>query len=152
MGQPRRRCATQAYVITASYIYLLSAQDFGARDPTAGEIGSNFTEKVLGNADTSHIIRQVACTNLMLPIYWRRSNAMEILDGSLCRGPKGLEKLVGLATKKCSPCEKGNVQPMSESAAYTLRNQVSGLGGPIRGLIAVHPHNQHSQCRGPSQA
>lgn len=33
-------------------------QNFGARDPTAGETESNFTDKVLGNADTSHIIRQ----------------------------------------------------------------------------------------------
>ena len=43
----------------------------------------------------------------------------------LCRGPKGLEKLVGLATRKCVPCEKGDVQPMDESSAYKLRNQVS---------------------------
>ena len=35
-------------------------QNFGARDPTAGETESNFTDKVLGNADTSHIIRQDA--------------------------------------------------------------------------------------------
>jgi 4a-hydroxytetrahydrobiopterin dehydratase len=32
-------------------------QDFGARDPTAGEIGSNFGENVLGNYDTEHIIK-----------------------------------------------------------------------------------------------
>ena len=32
-------------------------QDFGARDPFAGEVESNFTDRVLGNADTSHIIR-----------------------------------------------------------------------------------------------
>ena len=43
----------------------------------------------------------------------------------LCRGPKGLEKLVGLATRKCVLCEKGDVQPMDESSAYKLRNQVS---------------------------
>lgn len=33
-------------------------QDFGARDPYEGEIRSNFADKVLGNADTSHIIRR----------------------------------------------------------------------------------------------
>jgi len=33
------------------------AQDFGARDPTAGELGSNFGEKVLGNYNTEHIIK-----------------------------------------------------------------------------------------------
>lgn len=32
-------------------------QDFGARDPTAGELGSNFGEKVLGNYNTEHIIK-----------------------------------------------------------------------------------------------
>ena len=31
-------------------------QEFGARDPTAGEVGSGFGKKPLGNADTSHII------------------------------------------------------------------------------------------------
>ena len=33
------------------------AQDWGARDPTAGELASNFSEKVLGNWDTEHLIR-----------------------------------------------------------------------------------------------
>lgn len=32
-------------------------QDFGARDPTAGELASGFSEKVLGNYDTDHVIR-----------------------------------------------------------------------------------------------
>jgi hypothetical protein len=35
----------------------LQPQDFGARDPTAGELGSNFGEKVLGNWNTEHIIK-----------------------------------------------------------------------------------------------
>jgi hypothetical protein len=34
-------------------------QDFGARDPTAGELGSNFGDKVLGNYNTEHIIKWV---------------------------------------------------------------------------------------------
>lgn len=34
-----------------------SMQDFGARDPTAGELGSNFSEKTLGNYDTDHIVK-----------------------------------------------------------------------------------------------
>lgn len=37
----------------------LVGEDFGARDPFAGEIESNFGEKVLGNSDTEHIIRCV---------------------------------------------------------------------------------------------
>lgn len=32
-------------------------KDFGARDPTAGELGSNFGDKVLGNYNTEHIIK-----------------------------------------------------------------------------------------------
>ena len=35
----------------------LFLQDFGARDPTAGEIGSGFGNKTLGNFDTAHVIR-----------------------------------------------------------------------------------------------
>lgn len=36
----------------------LLAQDFGARDPFEGELSSNFGDRVLGNADTSHIVRR----------------------------------------------------------------------------------------------
>lgn len=32
-------------------------ENFGARDATAGELGSNFAEKVLGNYNTEHIIK-----------------------------------------------------------------------------------------------
>jgi hypothetical protein len=32
-------------------------QDWGARDPTPGEIGSNFGEKIVMNWDTEHIIK-----------------------------------------------------------------------------------------------
>ena len=31
--------------------------DIGARDPTAGEIGSNFGTSTLGHADTDHIVK-----------------------------------------------------------------------------------------------
>lgn len=40
---------------------LSSMQDFGARDPYEAEVKSNFANKVLGNADTSHVIRRAAC-------------------------------------------------------------------------------------------
>jgi 4a-hydroxytetrahydrobiopterin dehydratase len=36
---------------------VLCLQDFGARDPTPGEIGSNFGEKIVMNWDTEHIIK-----------------------------------------------------------------------------------------------
>ena len=41
-------CGTRTFLIV---------QDFGARDPTAGEIGSGFGNKSLGNFDTAHVIR-----------------------------------------------------------------------------------------------
>jgi hypothetical protein len=31
--------------------------DFGARDPTAGELGSNFGAIAIGQADTDHMLR-----------------------------------------------------------------------------------------------
>lgn len=64
----------------------------------------------------------------------------------MCRGPKGLEKLVGLATKECVPCEKGSMQPMDESAAYTLRNQVSTLFGRAeRGMLMYRTRHLSAQ-------
>lgn len=36
-----------------------TVQDFGARDPTAGELGTGFGNKQFGNADTDHIKRCV---------------------------------------------------------------------------------------------
>jgi hypothetical protein len=41
---------------------LTALQDFGARDPFAAEIESNFGEKVLGNYNTDHIIKSVFCS------------------------------------------------------------------------------------------
>lgn len=35
----------------------LLGENFGARDPTAGEVASNFADKVLGNFNTEHIIK-----------------------------------------------------------------------------------------------
>jgi hypothetical protein len=46
-----------AWVDFATSDELLAPQNFGARDPTAGELGSNFGEKVLGNYNTEHIIK-----------------------------------------------------------------------------------------------
>lgn len=41
----------------STYLIMLLIQDFGARDPTPGEIGSNFGEKIVMNWDTEHIIK-----------------------------------------------------------------------------------------------
>jgi 4a-hydroxytetrahydrobiopterin dehydratase len=49
----RRGFTTRADVSEDSF----HLQDFGARDPTPGEIGSNFGEKIVMNWDTEHIIK-----------------------------------------------------------------------------------------------
>ncbi|KAK9793211.1 hypothetical protein WJX73_009509 [Symbiochloris irregularis] len=72
--------------------------DIGARDPFEAELTSNFGDKVLGNSDTYHIIR----------------------------GPPRLKELVGLATKRCVPCENGNATALSEPEANKLRGQTPG--------------------------
>lgn len=45
-----------SYHVVVSYVGPV-LQNFGARDPTAGELASNFSDKVLGNFDTEHIIK-----------------------------------------------------------------------------------------------
>lgn len=70
--------------------------DFGAREATAGELESNFSDKVLGNWDTAHIIR----------------------------GPAGLSKLVGLNTRPCT-AERAALR-LASSDCVKLRNQVPG--------------------------
>ena len=42
------------------------------------------------------------------------------------RGPDGLKKLVGLATKKCTSCEGKDAKAMDSEQANKLRNQVPG--------------------------
>ena len=74
----------------------LTQGDFGARDPKPGELESNFSDKVLGNWDTAHIIR----------------------------GPEGLSKLVGLQNRPCS-AERAALR-LSGSDCVKLRNQVPG--------------------------
>ncbi|KAH7619111.1 hypothetical protein Ndes2526B_g06064 [Nannochloris sp. 'desiccata'] len=73
-------------------------EDFGARDPTAGELASNFSEKVLGNYDTEHIIRP----------------------------PEAMGEITGLKNKKCLPCEGGNVPKLDETEINRLRLQCPG--------------------------
>lgn len=72
--------------------------EFGARDPTAGEIGSGFGNKPLGNYDTSHVIRV----------------------------PEGMNKHLGLASKKCVPCEAGKGAVLSDAQINSYRNQTPG--------------------------
>lgn len=76
----------------------LVGEDFGARDPTAGEIESNFTEKVLGNWDTEHIIKP----------------------------PDAIKEFTGLTSKKCLPSQSDEVQLLDEREVNILRGQCAG--------------------------
>ena len=69
----------------------------GARDPFAGEIGTGFGEKVLGNPDTEHMNKP----------------------------PEKIKDIVGLAKKKCVPCE-GGAKALEEGEAELLRKQTPG--------------------------
>ena len=73
-------------------------QDFGARDPTAGELASNFSDKVLGNWDTEHIIKP----------------------------PDAIGEITGLKNKKCLPCEGGAVPKLSDVEVNRLKLQCVG--------------------------
>ena len=75
----------------------------GARDPTKGEIHSDFGIKTQGHADTEHVIKP----------------------------PESIGEIVGLKNKKCVPCEGGkNVVALSEDEADRLRMQ-AGAGWRI---------------------
>lgn len=69
--------------------------ELGARDPFAEELASNFTDKVLGFSDTFHKIR----------------------------GPDGMKRLVGLATKSC---KGSNLAALDQAGADKLRGQTPG--------------------------
>jgi 4a-hydroxytetrahydrobiopterin dehydratase len=71
--------------------------DFGARDPYVGEIVTGFGNTPLGNADTMHNVKP----------------------------PDGMGKFVGLKSKRCAPCEGGNVPKLSQAEAEALRIQVN---------------------------
>jgi len=43
-----------------------------------------------------------------------------------CRVPEGMKKHVGLASKKCVPCEAGKVQALSDAEVNSYRNQTPG--------------------------
>eukprot|EP00878_Enallax_costatus_P017810 GHUV01018714.1.p1 GENE.GHUV01018714.1~~GHUV01018714.1.p1 ORF type:complete len:185 (+),score=58.00 GHUV01018714.1:149-703(+) len=59
-------------------------EDFGARDPTPGEIGSNFGEKIVMNWDTEHIIKPPDAISQHVGLTSRQcSTDNELLDETL---------------------------------------------------------------------
>eukprot|EP00877_Chromochloris_zofingiensis_P001434 jgi/Chrzof1/11291/Cz05g31090.t1 len=71
-------------------------ENFGARDPTAGEIASNFGEKVLGNFNTEHIIKP----------------------------PDAIGNHVGLKSRKCQ--DVSSLSLLDENIRDRYRQQVPG--------------------------
>lgn len=74
-----------------------SAPEFGARDPTAGELASNFGDKVLGNYNTEHIIKP----------------------------PDAISKHIGLTSRNCADNIR-KLKLLEESEVNLLRQQVPG--------------------------
>ncbi|GHP03163.1 hypothetical protein PPROV_000191800 [Pycnococcus provasolii] len=75
--------------------------DIGARDPYAAEVESNFASNVLGNADTEHIVKP----------------------------PEKINEIVGLAIRKCVPCEAG-AEPLELTEANKMARQ-AGVGWAV---------------------
>lgn len=97
-GVATRRGALQVCAsVNPGFEKAFMGEDFGARDATAGEMGSNFAEKTLGNYNTDHVIKP----------------------------PEGMGELIGLKSKKCVPCEAG-AQPLSETEVNRLCQQCAG--------------------------
>eukprot|EP00210_Caulerpa_lentillifera_P005339 g5102.t1 len=71
--------------------------DIGARDPFPAELESNFGDKVLGYSNTDHLIKP----------------------------PDDMDKILGLKSKRCTPCEGGTPR-LTEKEIERLRNQVPG--------------------------
>jgi len=84
-------------------------ENFGARDPTAGELASNFSDKVLGNYDTEHIIM----------------------------APSKIKQFLGLSARTCHPMS--DLEVLGEKDLALLKNQVPGwrLAATAEGVQSV---------------
>ncbi|GJP31520.1 hypothetical protein CLOM_g12610 [Closterium sp. NIES-68] len=95
---PRNRTALErrSLVVRASN-ERFDIGDFGARDPRADELESQFGDKVLGNADTEH--------RILLP--------------------SGITEVAGLSARNCAPLPAGTL-PLAEPGARELLKRVVG--------------------------
>ncbi|GIL55619.1 hypothetical protein Vafri_11154 [Volvox africanus] len=75
----------------------LFGENFGARDPFAGEVATNFGENVLGNYNTEHIIKP----------------------------PDNIKRVLGLSARRCQD-NLGSMTVLSQEDRELLRNQVPG--------------------------
>ncbi|KAG2430761.1 hypothetical protein HYH02_013600 [Chlamydomonas schloesseri] len=102
-AQPPRRCSVIRHNQAGSDIRSsklekgMFGENFGARDPFAGEIETNFGEKVLGNYNTEHIIKP----------------------------PDTIKTVLGLSARKCQD-NVASLKLLTEEQRELLRNQVPG--------------------------
>lgn len=99
--QPPKRCRltvmNSADIRGAKMEKGMFGEDFGARDPTVGEIETGFGEKVLGNYNTEHIIKP----------------------------PDHIRMFIGLSSKRCQD-NVGNLQLVTDEQRELLRAQAPG--------------------------
>ncbi|PNW88881.1 hypothetical protein CHLRE_01g049000v5 [Chlamydomonas reinhardtii] len=101
--QPPRRCSVIRHsqaggdVRGSKMEKGMFGENFGARDPFAGEIETNFGEKVLGNYNTEHLIKP----------------------------PDTIKSVMGLSARKCQD-NVATLKVLSEEQRELLRNQVPG--------------------------
>ncbi|KAJ9523719.1 hypothetical protein QJQ45_020141 [Haematococcus lacustris] len=103
----------------------LFGDDFGARDPTAGELASNFSEKVLGNYDTAHIIKWVClgCVPYLgHRMQWDLKDACVL--GIVHRIPTSMKEHIGLTAQSCQPLD--SLAPLDSKQLNLLKQQIPG--------------------------
>lgn len=91
-ARPRRSVARSAYDEAAK----MFGEDFGARDPTRGEIETNFSDKVWFNWNTEHIIKP----------------------------PESMKRVMGMSSKDCMPVE--DLELLEESEIAKIKTQALG--------------------------
>eukprot|EP00775_Hariotina_reticulata_P004129 gene4129-4376_t len=91
-----QRHPVQLHSTAPGFEKAMFGEDWGARDPTPGELGSNFGEKIVMNWDTEHIIKP----------------------------PDAMGEHIGLRSRKCRAPEE--TQLLDDTLRERLRQQVPG--------------------------
>jgi 4a-hydroxytetrahydrobiopterin dehydratase len=133
----------------------LFGENFGARDPFAGEIESNFGEKVLGNWDVRRLPvpltpcflrrRLVVSSSRCLVVSHTHAHAFPLLrflvsqTEHIIKPPDAIKEFAGLTSKKCLPSNSDAVQLLEEKEMNILRNMCAGwrVGATPEGIQCI---------------
>jgi 4a-hydroxytetrahydrobiopterin dehydratase len=133
----------------------LFGENFGARDPFAGEIESNFGEKVLGNWDVRRLPvpltpcflrrRLVVSSSRRLVVSHTHAHAFPLLrflvlqTEHIIKPPDAIKEFAGLTSKKCLPSNSDAVQLLEEKEMNILRNMCAGwrVGATPEGVQCI---------------